>query len=271
MNFSLAEKFIADHGDGLQRARLFTLLHDRPSDDRSVLGFLNLQNADGSFPAGRSSGRPGMVFSTLDALWWLDELGRLDSAAARSAFAWLIDHQESDGSWDERSVQGVSCPPWIEPGDLATITYLTSYTAYWLGRCGLRNHTAFQRSLGYLQRHQRQSGCIEGPLHATWIAAAVFLLAGDRYTDIATRCLNCLATRPFAKYEDSQLAWALTCLGSVGMPRSQPFTTGALAELDRRQAPDGSWSSEDGPEYSIDATLGAMRAFHIFESRGTKG
>jgi squalene cyclase len=263
MNKELAANYVLQHGDGLQRARLSTLLHGRADDDRSALSFLNLQNADGSFPAMRISGQRGTVNSTVDALWWLEELGRLDSSAARSACAWLIDRQEGNGSWDEVVLPGISFPSWIEPGDSGTIAYLTAYSAYWLARCGLRNHTAFQRSLGFLQRQQQENGCIAGPLHATWLAAAVFLLAGAHYADIAGRCLACLLARPLKQWGDSQLAWALNCLGCAGLPDSHPFVSGSLGELTRRQAADGSWRSEDGPQFNVEATLGALRAFEL--------
>jgi hypothetical protein len=270
MDLALAEMFVSQNGDTLQRARLFILQHGRPSDDRSVVSFLNLQNTDGSFPAMRRAGLPGTVNNTLDALWWLDELGRLDSAAARSACAWLIDRQDGDGSWDEQPLANIDFPPWIEPGDLATITYLTAYAAYWLARCGLRQHTAFQRSLGFLQRHQKASGCIEGAPHATWISAAVFQLAGACYAEIVSRCLACLAARPLAQWEDSQLSWALNCLGNAGFTLSQPFVADSLKELSRRQRSDGSWRSEDGPEFTLEATLGALRAFNLYKYRGQK-
>ncbi len=266
MNKDLATDYILQQADGLQRARLSALLHGRADDDRSALSFLNLQNADGSFPAMRVSGQRGTINNTIDALWWLEELGRLDSSAARSACAWLIDHQEGNGSWDEAVSPGISFPPWIEPGEPGTITYLTAYSAYWLARCGLRNHTAFQRSLGFLQRLQQENGCIAGPLHATWLAAAVFLLAGARYAEIAGRSLACLLARPLKQWEDSQLAWALNCLGSAGLPGSHPFVSGSLDELNRRQAADGSWRSEDGPQFGVEATLGALRAFELFRT-----
>jgi hypothetical protein len=270
MDLFLAETFVSQNGDSLQRARLFSLLQDRPSDDRSVVSFSNLQNTDGSFPAMRRLGLPGTVNNTLDALWWLDELGRLDSVAARSACAWLIDRQDGDGSWDERPLANVDFPPWIEPGELATITYLSAYAAFWLARCGLRHHSAFQRSLGFLQRHQKTSGCIEGTLHATWISAAVFQLAGTCYAEVVSQCLACLAGRPLAQWEDSQLGWALNCLGNAGFTLSHPFVADCLKELSRRQGNDGSWRSEDGPEFAVEATLGALRAFHLFKVRGHK-
>jgi squalene cyclase len=190
----------------------------------------------------------------------MEELELLTSPDAKQAFAYLLATQQEDGGWDEdpRLAQ-YDLPPWILLGELKTRLYLSAYATYWLAVGGHQTLPAFRRALHFLLRHQDCTGKIFGYLHSTWIATGVFLLAGDRYVKVASLGIQVLTDRPLAKWEDSQIAWAVDCLSRGGLPKNHPFIEGCLDELSRRQKADGSWASEDGEAFAVGATIQVLK------------
>jgi hypothetical protein len=132
---------------------------------------------------------------------------------------------------------------------------------YWLAMKGLRSSTGFLMALDYLDTQFQEKVIFKGYLHTIWIATSVFLIAGEAYADAALVGLQSLMRRESTDWQDSQLAWALDCLGNAGLPRDHPFIQMGINELARRQAPDGSWSSEDGETYAVNGTIAALKAF----------
>ena len=122
-----------------------------------------------------------------------------------------------------------------------------------------RQHPAFQKALDFLLRHRDETGKFYGYLHTTWIASSVFGMAGDQYAEVARKGLQTLMDRPFSEWADSQIAWALDCLSSAGLPKDHPFVEKCLAELLQRRGPDGRWSSEDGEAYAVGATIQVLK------------
>jgi squalene cyclase len=123
---------------------------------------------------------------------------------------------------------------------------------------------AFQKGLEFLLQRQDKSGRFYGFRHTTWIAVGAFAMAGEGYAGIVERGLDALLAILPAEWEDSQLAWALDCLYTAGVPFSHSFVQQSLAELVNRQAQDGSWASEDGPEFAASATLEAIKVLKHF-------
>ena len=60
-------------------------------------------------------------------------------------------------------------------------------------------------------------------------------------------------------WEGSYLAWLLRCLQDAGLLADHPLVVRCVADLERKQRPDGSWESEDGEEYAVGATIDALR------------
>jgi hypothetical protein len=103
-----------------------------------------------------------------------------------------------------------------------------------------------------------------GFLHTTWIATGVFAMAGQEYAAVVSQGLRALTDQPFYQWEDSQIAWALDCLGTAGLTREHAFVKSGLAELLHRRAPDGSWISEDGEARDVVATIQVLRVLKHF-------
>ena len=258
--------FIEEKGTALEKARFAWLFHGVEPAAEVIRSLTELQNVDGGFPGRFAIGcSTSTVNDTLRALWWLDDLGLLSSAAASQAFNYLQEVQEEDGGWGEvPAATQMDVPPWASPGDLRAKLYLSAQTAFWFAVGGRQQHPTFGRVLAFLLQHQEESGRFYGFLHTTWIATAVFALAGEDYAIVVERGLRALAARPLSEWVDSQISWALGDLGRAGLPAEEPFIQACLTELERRYQAQGRWVSEDGEAFAVNATLGALSALRYY-------
>jgi hypothetical protein len=265
IDFQKSIDFVREKGSNLEKARLDCILRGRAVSS-DVLGEINeLQNRDGGFPFAMISGNLSTVNETTVALWWMEELNLLSSVIAQQAYGYLLSTQQTDGSWDEdMRIAQYELPPWILLGDQKTKLYLSAYAAYWFAVGGYKHLPAFRKALHLLIRNQDQSGRVYGYVHTTWIAAAVFLLAGERYSPVARLAIQALFARPLVDWDDSQIAWALDCLSKAGLPHNEPVVEGGLDELSHRQNDDGSWATEDGGDSAVSATIQVLKVFHRF-------
>lgn len=261
-----ARRFVEQNGTSLEKMRLRAILDGENPDPSTLQPLMNLQNKDGGFPSRPRPGSVSSVDNTLTSIWQLDELGMFPSPSTDRALEFLISVQQEDGGWDENpALPGFDLAPWVIPGDRATRLYLSSYTAYWLGLGPHVNSTTFARAMDYLTAHQEEDGHMPGFQHNTWLATGAFLLGGSAYQAQAQRSVGFLANRPFSEWEDSQLAWAVDTLSRAGLPSDQPWISAALDQFGQRQSADGSWASEDGPEFCVSATLQVIKLFRRYQ------
>lgn len=253
--------FVTRRGSGLDRARLRWLL-ERVEPDSTIVDELALtQNEDGGFPFRTAPDSASTVGDTLNALWKLEDIGALTSAAGERAVRFIASAQRRDGGWDEDpGLVAYDPPPWRRPGDLASRMYLSASSLYYLALAGGEPSPSVVRACDYLLRHQTESGLLPGFAHSTWIGASALLLVGGLYEERAHRALEALSARPLNDWADSQIAWALSCFACAGLTQSNALVAGLIEELIERQRPDGSWASEDGESHDVDATIDAVKA-----------
>jgi hypothetical protein len=262
VDVALAIAFVEENGAELDKARLRRLLSGVDLDSALVRSFLGPQNEDGGFPCRRVEGNPSCIHSTLNALWRLDELEMLGTPPAEDALSYLLEVQRDDGGWDEdESVIEYGVPPWAVPGDLRARLYLSALSTYWLVAGGCAEDPALERAFDFLLAHQDEMGRFHGFLHSTWIGTGALLMAGERYSEAAQKGLQALADEPISEWVDSQICWALDCLGRAGLPQDHPFVVDCLDQLARRQRDGGGWASEDGQDHAVGATIEAVKVF----------
>jgi len=187
---------------------------------------------------------------------------------AEKAIHFLYANQKQDGGWDEDAEPGLEQyqrPAWIKPGDMDSRLYLTANTAYWLAISGRTNRPNFHRALEFITAQQGNNGEGFGSLQTAWIAASVFLLAGQRYTETARKNIQFFMDKPIAGWNCAQIAWALNYLSAAGLPENHPFVVRALAELVQRQSTEGCWASEDGPILTVDTTIWVLKALGYYD------
>ena len=265
MNSGISEAFVTENGSDLEKARLQYILYGSIPEQEVLESFTGLQNDDGGFPCGLVDHNPSSLDRTHLSLWWLEELGRLESPEVDRGMDYIIRKQSGDGSWDEDpALTRHGLPPWVIPGDMPTRLYLTAYSAYWLGAAGRRGHPAFQKALDFLMEYQNNTGEFFGYLHTTWLATSAFIMAGGQNTVTAKRGMQALMDRPLSEFVASQLAWMLNCLNTAGLLKGHHAATHFLIKLRQLQRKEGSWASEDGDVHAVDSTIESLRALKNF-------
>lgn len=268
MNLDLAVRFVRANGGELQRARLDSILHQHPAPTGVIASLLKFQLADGSFTQPRPANLAGSINETLNALWRMEELGLLRSVASELACHYLISRQNKDGSWQEDP--GNATPLQSYTQDPLFGCYLSAYSAYYLALSGFGKALVLEKAARYLAAIQVPAGNFAGFLHTTWLACSALMLINGRSDKRAKKGLLYLKNLEFEDWESSQVAWAISCLGNAGITEKHPFISKGLDELEARQLEDGSWISEDGEGYEVEATLAAIKAWQFFR-RGETG
>ncbi|MDP2872458.1 MAG: terpene cyclase/mutase family protein [Bacillota bacterium] len=262
MDERAAISYVTTNGSSLEKARLSCMLDGRPAtaEEQKLIGF---QNPDGGFPYRTRPGQMSSVAATGFAFTWLDDMNILTGPVAQAAARFLLTNQRPEGCFDESPALAALNPPaWMMPDTLPSQVFNTANTLYWLSRSGLGVSAALNSAADWLEGQQQPNGQYGGFVHSTWLSVAGLALWRGSDHPPATSGLDWLSGLALDTLAASQLSWMLLSLGACGYGRNSYFSK-ALTELFRRQSPDGSFGSEDGPAFAVHATLEAIRARRI--------
>jgi hypothetical protein len=259
MDLQSARRFISNHGDPSEQARLrYLTLHAPPSPpDREAL-FAG-QRRDGGWPPLWDSG-----YSSVDATClrlaqsWQLGLGNREPEIAR-ALHFLAERQASLGSWEEDASEVAVAPSWAAPGELSARLYLTASCAYWIALLHADNAPAKLAS-SFLLSHLSASGHMPSFPQAHWLAAGLWTRLGQKRP--AEKIFSHLS-EGLSGLSPGACAWMIASLRQAGVPASLDLIQEALTVIATHQEPDGRWSSEDGPGRDVHATLEALYALSL--------
>ncbi|QOC90216.1 squalene--hopene cyclase [Micromonospora craniellae] len=263
--------FVVAHGDTVERARLSWLRTGTPPPPETLDSAEVGQAPGGGWPASWGD-EVASVDATCFRLAELDDLGALGRPAARRALDWLAAGQQRDGCWEEDPALAETAPEWARPGSPEARLYLTANAAFWLTVAGLD-----ARAAGPLDH--RVGGAYAGVVHAAgqalaaqlrsdgswpsflavgWLSAAV--LHRQQLFYESARIKAVLAERmPQASPADA--AWLASTLRRVEVDEQEWTMVAARRRLTDTQRSDGGWSSDDGHQFDVHATLAVIRAF----------
>ncbi len=266
MDAKKALRYVNERGSEIEKARAFRAISGGKAPVAVEGEISRLQNADGGFPLYQEKGGSSTLDSTLFVFGWLDQLGLIPSPLCARSCQFLLERQESDGGWDERSLPPpLELPPWSMPGDLKARLYLSAHALFWLEAAGLNERPIpLRRAISFILSHQEENGKFYGYLHTTWIGSSALLLAGTDFLAPARLGLDYLLKREPELWEASQMAWALSSFARAGLPGNHPLIEKLLRALMEKQRPDGSWASEDGDAYAAEATVSALWGFRLY-------
>ncbi|MFI7021456.1 prenyltransferase/squalene oxidase repeat-containing protein [Micromonospora sp. NPDC049900] len=263
--------FVVAHGDTVERARLSWLRTGAPPPPETLDSAEVGQTPGGGWPA--SWGDPvASVDATCFRLAELDDLGALGRPAARRALDWLAAGQQRDGCWEEDPTLAETAPEWARPGSPEARLYLTANAAFWLTVAGLDARAAgpLDHRVGgayagvvhaagqALAAQLRPDGSWPSFLAAGWLSAAV--LHRQQLFYESARIKAVLAERmPEASPADA--AWLAATLRRVEVDEQEWTMVAARRRLTETQRSDGGWSSDDGHQFDVHATLAVIRAF----------
>jgi hypothetical protein len=256
---SKAIAYIEANGDVVEQARLGYLLDERPPAAEALRQLYNAQQPDGGWS-------PFWLpdYSSVDATCfrlsqaWELGLG-IEELAVADALRFLIVRQREDGSWEEEAEAAEVAPPWAMPGDTAAQLYLTANAGYWLA---LYEMDGALTAAHFLAERQELHGRLPSFLHTHWLAAGLWQHTGQ--TAEAERALAYLLIRlNTGDLSAGNLAWMINALCDAGVPSTDHLIATAAERLAALQTDDGSWTADDGPLFTVQTTLQALRALRL--------
>ena len=255
--------YVQARGDAIEKARLATILYQKPCP-KSVLEELSQkQFPDGGFSYWLPGRSVSTVCDTTYMLTWFDDLSIHTGRMLDRAIDFIFKHQQPDGGWDEvEATKELNPPGWLTPGRLETRVWLTAYCAHWLMRFGYAESTKAKACpADFLIAHQESRGKLIGYLRATWDALVVFSHFLGKDSEPFKKALAVTETECMAEeWNAGYLSWFQRCLRDAGLEASHPLVSRCITALESTQKPDGSWQPEQGEEdYEVQATLEALR------------
>ncbi len=260
-----AESIVGRREDTVQQARLESILRQK-HPPRSVLRTIeDMRKSDGGFAFWDDD--ISSIASTLNILGWADDLSLNEGALVDKTFEFLLDHQQEDGGWDElEAVRNLKLPPFMIPGRIDTRVWLTACCAHWFVRFGRAEPPGARGCpVRFLEQHIEPSGLLRGYLRATWDALVIFGYHPGADSELFRNTVRAIeySFTPVA-WDGSVIAWLLRALRDSGLKADHPLVSRSLDVLETKQLFDGSWRSEDGDEYSVWATVDALRVLKDF-------
>jgi hypothetical protein len=265
MDLDKAVSYVRSNGDTVERARLAAILWDEAPPKAVLQELAKLQKADGGFAYWCR--QVSNVCDTAYVLQWFDDLKAFSNPMADAACRFLIDHQGEHGGWDEvEGVRGLDVPEWMIPGRLETRVWLTAFCAHVLIRFGYAEAPGTRCPTDFLLAHCDDTGRMAGYLRATWLALPMPAFYPGAQSEAYRRAVAVVEREYPADWPGAYLAWLLRCLKDAGLSADHPLVARGLADLERKQRPDGSWEPEpgEGEEHAVNATIAAIRAMRTY-------
>jgi hypothetical protein len=256
-NLEQAIAYVRQHGGPLELARLHAALGEKTAIEEARQQVAALQNSDGGWPYRQVEGAPSSLAATHHALTWLAELGLRSDAIGQRGLDFLLASQQVDGSWQEsQQILALKPPGWMSPENAMANAYLTADSAYHLAVGRDAQLDAVTNACNYLYQLELED---QFP-HTIWIMGALFTMAEGEVSEVAQATRVYLEARLDSQWDASALAWLLNTYLNAGVAPSTPLLTRARTLLESAQQPNGSFSSDDGDPFTLDATIQAVRA-----------
>lgn len=246
------------YGNAIERARLAAILWKQAPPEEALQALATLQKPDGGFAYWVP--QVSNLYDTAFVLFWFDDLGIYRGPIVDPACRFLLERQQKDGGWDEvEAVAMLNPPEWMTPGRIETRLWLTAYCAHVLICFGFAEAEGTRCPTDFLLVHCDDAGRLPGYLRATWVALPMLALYPGPDSEPFRQALAVVEANYSPDWESSYLAWLLRCLQDAGLASNQPLVVRCLVDLERKQRADGSWVSESGEGYVVDATISALR------------
>lgn len=266
MDFTKAVEFVQRMGNEKEVERLECISEGRKPKTRFVEELRRLQNTDGGFPLNRKQGKPSTLMDSAVILVHLEEFNSLQIDMVEKIVSFLFARQNRDGSWNEdENILPYNPPPWMNPREIGVKILSTAYTGFWLAKLGYSEDNRIKKACDFLINYRKENGAFEGFKHNTWIATSLFAMVYGKRCNVTREGLRFLTEVHEDQWIPSQIAWLLWCLSSANFTKNNKFIKYFLNLLSKSQNPDGSFTSEDGRELSVSATLEAIKVLKYFK------
>ena len=258
-------KYVEQQGDNIERNRLKCILVGKPVKNDILDELIKMQNPDGGFSYWVKEF--STVFDTVYILSWLDDLQLRSGKIVDDAFDFLISMQREDSGWDEvEYVKDLDSPSFI-PGKIDTRVFLTAYCAHWFIRFGRAEPPGAKGCpVDFIKEFRNPNGLILDDLQATWDSLVLFSYHPGQDSELFKEAYE-IIEKKFApdNQKGSNIAYLLCCLRDAKLPIENPFVNLCIDELIQKQQENGFWESEYGEEYTVGATIEALRVLKYYK------
>lgn len=259
-----AISYVRRRDDVVQTARLAAILWREPPTDSALHELTALRAEDGGY-GNRRRGKSG-IRDTARVLARVDDLGLRRGPGVALACRFLIGRQEEDGGWDEAlEVRDVGHPNGPPLDRTATRVWLTGLCSHVLIRFGYAEAPGTRCPTDFLLAHSDEAGRMGGSVRATGQALPMLAFhPGPRSLPFRS-AVSAIENAYADGWSGGYIASLLRCLRDGGLRPGHPLVARALADLERKQRPDGSWELDpvdDGSE--VEATIAALRALRAY-------
>jgi hypothetical protein len=252
-----ARAFVQAQGNEIEQLRLVALV-DGVYPAAVPESLAALQNSDGGFPFGLTTGRPSALSPTAYVLSWLRDLRLATSDAAQRALQFIERQQTPRGIWRESAdLQAFNPPPWMDSESVAADVYTTALCASTLALLS-DNDLPVDQAVAWLQTQQGRDGLLSGfRAHSSWLALPAFVTIYGQETRATRRLVAGLGSILDEGWPASMLAWLLQSALDANYTRRTELVNRAWQLLGASQQPDGSFSLDEGDD-PVHTTLQAI-------------
>lgn len=255
-----AVRFVRRHGGEVETIRL-----------QHFLGDMNLSNAEKTlskyqFPNGGwfyEDDHAKILSMGASTLWLrtLLELGLANTTMVGRTAAFIMKHQDSDGSWYELKEKLEKAPQaWLNVDEMDNRLWFTMSATVFLTACGFGSALAIKKSCDYISKYWDENRSFRVTWWPYWGGVAFFANMRGTSSEAFSACHSYTMER-LEQYDGFHLGWILDMCKLGGLLASDRLVEASLDRLEALQRTDGAWSSKYGDAYCTLFALNSLRHY----------
>lgn len=189
------------------------------------------------------------------------ELALTNTRIVKRTTAFLIKHQDSDGSWYELKEKLEKSPQaWLNPDIMDNRLWFTISATVFLMACGFESHPAIKKASDYLSRWWDKHGKFRVTWYPYWAGIAFFANTRGTSSEAFSTC-HSYTMKKLNQYNAFHLGWILNMCKLANLSASDPLVKASSDRLEQLQKPEGAWNSRYGDSYSTLFALNLLRHY----------
>jgi len=255
-----ALRFVREHGREVEIVRLQHFLGNlNPSEAEKTLSKYQFPNGGWFY-----EDDPTKTLSIGASTLWLRTLLELElasTAIVKRTAAFIMKHQNPDGSWYELKEKIERAPqPWLNKDEMDNRLWFTISATIFLTACGFGSSLTIKKSNDYISKYWDENKSFRVTWWPYWGGIAFFANTRGTSPEAFLACHSYTMKR-LEQYDAFHLGWILNMCKLGGLQSTDPLVKASLDRLTILQRPDGTWSSKYGDAYCTLFALNSLRYY----------
>lgn len=270
VNVKKAVEYVEPHGGEVEIIRLQHFLGDmNVSEAEKTLSKYQFSNGGWYY-----EDDPTKTLSLGASTLWLRillELELTNRDIVKRTAAFIVKHQEHDGSWYELKDKLEKSPQaWLNPDVMDNRLWFTISATVFLMACGYESHPAIKKAGSYLSKWWDERKEFRVTWWPYWGGIAFFANTRGTKSEAFSTCHSYTIKR-LDQYDAFHLGWILNMCKLGNLPASDSLVKTCLERLELLQRPDGAWSSKYGDVYCTLFALNSLLRYRRINVDNCKG